>query len=171
MVQRCIAEHWRGWFIPPWIPESPQASVSHCGILYTFPSFISMSSGYSVISAYTLHCSNFLYTFPFFISMSSVYSEHLACQWVFQCNLTQSLRFALLTTHHSQKRATLRQQKIVIGCPRKRVNIKSKVFGRAMIFYTAKDQCMRNVKLPPMDIWSSARKMGIRQKWCLAVEK
>ena len=57
----------------------------------------------------------------------------------FQCNLTQSLRFALLTTHHSQKRATLRQQKIVIGCPRKRVNIKSKVFWRPMFFYTAKE--------------------------------
>ena len=80
VVQRCIAEHWRGWFIPPWIPESPQASVSHCGILYTFPFFISMSSGYSVISAYTLYCYNFLYTFPLFISMSPGYSEHLACQ-------------------------------------------------------------------------------------------
>ena len=92
VVQRCIAEHWRGWFIPPWIPESPQASVSHCGILYTFPSFISMSSGYSVISAYTLYCYNFLYTFPLFISMSPGYSEHLACQgfnvtWLKVCAL------------------------------------------------------------------------------------
>ena len=28
-------EYWQVWFIPPWIPESPQASVSHSGILYT----------------------------------------------------------------------------------------------------------------------------------------
>ena len=32
----CNVEYWQVWFIPPWIPESPQASVSHSGILYTF---------------------------------------------------------------------------------------------------------------------------------------
>ena len=39
-----VLEYWQLWFIPPWIPESPQASVSHSGILYTFPSSITISS-------------------------------------------------------------------------------------------------------------------------------
>ena len=39
-----VLEHWQVWIILPWIPESPQASVSHSGILYTFPSHISISS-------------------------------------------------------------------------------------------------------------------------------
>ena len=38
-----VLEYWQLWFIPPRIPESPQASVSHSGILYTFPSSITIS--------------------------------------------------------------------------------------------------------------------------------
>ena len=70
----------------------------------------------------------------------------------------------------------LKATKSSIWVPRKRVNIKSKVIGRAMISYTAKAHCKRNVKPPHMDIWSrrniwsSVRKIGNAQKWYLAVE-
>ena len=173
VVQRCIAEHWRAWFIPPWIPESPQASVSHCGILYTFPFFISMSSGYSVISAYTLYCYNSLYTFPLFISMSPGYSEHLACQdfnvtWLKVC----ALRCLL---HNIRKNEPpydkLKATKNSNWVPRKKGYYQKQSIWACHDLLYCKGSVQEECEATSHGYLVKCKENSIGQKLCLAVEK
>ena len=50
-----VVEYWQVWFIPPWIPESPQASVSPSGILYTFTLSIYISLLYHPYTTSSQH--------------------------------------------------------------------------------------------------------------------